>query len=60
MTWVLLQILFLCCGMWVQLKFNFSSVVQNNLDELFMLMHFLDAGKVSSSSKSVPQCRIDH
>lgn len=23
--------------------------MQNNLDELFMLMHFLDAGKVSTS-----------
>lgn len=26
---------------------SFSDASQNNLDELFMLMHFLDAGKVS-------------
>lgn len=26
---------------------HFFCVLQNNLDELFMLMHFLDAGKVS-------------
>lgn len=31
-----------------KLTYNCPSVIyQNNLDELFMLMHFLDAGKVS-------------